>query len=62
MENSKYKNQIKHIKNNYKRFHIDFKIDDYNKLKTICSKNNTTITTEIKKFLNNFINNNSDLL
>ena len=48
---NKYKAQIKHINNNYKRFRIDIKNEDFEKLQKICKKNNTTLTTEIKKFL-----------
>lgn len=51
----KYKAQIKHINNNYKRFRIDIKKDDFEKLQKICKMNNTTLTTEIKKFLNYYI-------
>lgn len=58
MEN-KYSSQIKHIKNNYKKFHIDFKFDVFNKFQNICLKNNTTPTTEIKKFVNSYIEKNS---
>ncbi len=52
---NKYKAQIKHINNNYKRFRIDIKNDDFEKLQKICKMNNTTLTTEIKKFLNYYI-------
>ena len=52
---NKYKAQIKHINNNYKRFRIDIKNEDFEKLQKICKKNNTTLTTEIKKFLNDYI-------
>lgn len=59
MENNKYKAQIKHIKNNYKKFHIDFKFDTFNKFQTACKKNNTTPTTELKKFVELYIAQNS---
>lgn len=61
MENkeNKYKAQIKHIQNNYKKFHIDFKIDTFYKFQEICKNNNTTPTTEIKKFVDSYIKNNS---
>lgn len=55
---NKYKAQIQHIQNNYKKFHIDFKFDTFNKFVDICKKNNTTPTTEIKKFVNEYIKNN----
>jgi hypothetical protein len=60
MENNKYKAQIKHIQNNYKKFHIDFKFDTFNKFQEICKKRNTTPTTEIKKFVDEFIKSNMD--
>ena len=55
MEENKYKYQIKHIRNNYKRFRLDFKFDTFNKFQEICKKNNTTPTTEIKKFVDSYI-------
>lgn len=59
MENNKYKAQIKHIQNNYKRFRIDIKKDEFDLLQLICKKNNTTLTAEIKKFLKSYIEKNS---
>lgn len=59
MENNKYKAQMKHIKNNYKKFHIDFKNETFDKLQEICKKNGTTPTTEIKKFVDLYIKENS---
>lgn len=59
MENNKYKTQIKHIRNNYKRFPIDLKIDMLEKLQEVCKKNNTTLTTEIKRFLKEYLEKNS---
>lgn len=61
MENkeNKYKNQIKHLRSNYKKFHIDFKFDVFNKFQDICKRNNTTPTTEIRKFVDNYIKSNS---
>ena len=59
MENNKYKAQIKYRKNNYKQFNIDFKIDVFNSFVEICKKNNTTPTTEIKRFVEDYIKNNS---
>lgn len=58
MENNKYKAQIKHIKSHYKKFQIDFKKETFEKLQEACKKNNTTPTTEIKKFVNSYIENN----
>lgn len=59
MENNKYKAQMKYRKNNYKQFNIDFKIDTLDKFMSICKKNNTTPTTEIKKFVDSYIRENS---
>lgn len=59
MGNNKYKAQINHIRKHYKAFHIDFDIDIFNKFKELCLKNNSTPTTEIKKFVNSFIKENS---
>lgn len=55
---SKYSNQIKHIQIKYKKFHIDFKIETFDKLQEICKKNNTTLTTVIKSYLDEYIKNN----
>lgn len=54
---SKYSNQIKHIQSKYKKFHIDFKIETFEKLQEICKRNHTTPTTEIKKFVDDYIKN-----
>lgn len=59
MENSKYSSQIRHIQKYYKKFHIDFKIDMFDRFLEVCEKNNTTPTTEIKKFVEQYISNNS---
>lgn len=60
MENKdKYRSQIKHLRNNYKRITIDFKIEELETFKMICKINNTTPTTEIKKFVRLYILNNS---
>lgn len=55
---SKYDAQIRHINNNYKRFRLDIKNNDFEKLQEICKKKNTTLTTEIKKFLKSFLDEN----
>lgn len=59
MENSenknKYKAQIKHLRSNYKRITIDFKIDELERFKKICKSNNTTPTTQIKQFVKAYI-------
>ncbi|MBO5121355.1 MAG: hypothetical protein J6A89_07135 [Clostridia bacterium] len=59
MENNKHKAQIKYRKNNYKQFNIDFRFETFNTFAEICKKNNTTPTTEIKKFVEEYIKSNS---
>ena len=54
---NKYKAQIKYRKNNYKQFNIDFRFDIFEEFAHLCKKNNTTPTTEIKKFVENYIKN-----
>lgn len=52
---NKYKAQIKYRKNNLKQFNIDFRFDTFNTFADICKRNNTTPTTEIKKFVEDYI-------
>lgn len=59
MENNKHKAQIKYRKNNYKQFNIDFRFEIFNTFAEICKKNKTTPTTEIKKFVEDYIKLNS---
>lgn len=56
---NKYKAQIKHLRSNYKRITIDFKIEELERFKEICKSNNTTPTTQIKKFVKTYIESNS---
>ena len=56
---NKYKAQIKHLRSNYKRITIDFKIDELERFKEICKINNTTPTRQIKNFVNLYIEKNS---
>lgn len=56
---NKYKAQIKYRKNNYKQFNIDFRLETFNIFAEICKKNNTTPTTAIKKFVDEYIKSNS---
>ena len=56
---NKYKAQIKYRKNNCKQFNIDFRFDIFNTFVDICKRNNTTPTTEIKKFVEEYIKRNS---
>ena len=63
MENNenknKYKAQVKHLRSNYNRITIDFKIDELKRFKEICKANNTTPTTQIKQFVKKYIESNS---
>ena len=59
MSESKYKAQIKYLKNNYKDFHINLRFDIFNTFQDLCKKKNTTPTTEIKKFIDTYIKDNS---
>lgn len=52
---SKYKRQEKHIRNNYKRFPIDIRPEVLDAFKEKCKENGTAPTTEIKKFINVYI-------
>ena len=56
---NKYKAQIKHLRSNYKRITIDFKIDELETFKKLCRNNNTTPTFVIKQFVKYYIENNS---
>lgn len=55
MTESKYKTQIKNLRKNYVRFSLDFKPDVLEEYKKICALNGTTPTTEIKKFVAEYI-------
>ena len=59
MENKKYEAQIKHLRNNYKRFRIDFKNEVFESFSEICKEKGTTPTTEIKKFVDLYIQENN---
>lgn len=52
---SKYTAQANHIRKNYVRFNLDLKPDMLESFRTICKDNNTTPTTEIKKFISKYI-------
>ena len=55
MEESKYKSQIKSLRKNYVRFSLDLKPDVLEALREACKANGTTPTTEIKKFIMQYI-------
>ena len=48
----------KYIRKNYVRFPLDLKPDVLEKLREVCAKNGTTPTTEIKRFINEYISEN----
>ena len=54
----KYNAQKKYRKNNYKQFNIDFNPYIFDKFVSVCKKNNTKPTSEIKKFVEDYIKNN----
>lgn len=55
MAESKYQPQIKNLRKNYVRFPLDLKPDVLEAFKKACAANHTTPTTEIKKFINQYI-------
>lgn len=59
MNESKYMHQAKHIKNNYSQFKFNLKPDILESFKQKCKENETTPTTEIKRFISEYIKNNS---
>ncbi|HCE77889.1 MAG TPA: hypothetical protein DEP61_03160 [Lachnospiraceae bacterium] len=52
---SKYKAQMKYNRKNLVAFHIDFKPEVLEAFREKCKENGTTATTEIKKFVNEYI-------
>lgn len=50
----------KYIRKNYVRFPLDLKPDVLEKLREVCAKNGTTPTTEIKRFINEYISENEN--
>lgn len=55
MSDSKYTTQIKNLRSNYVRFSLDFKPDLLAAFRDACEKNGTTATTEIKRFVKEYI-------
>lgn len=58
-EKSKYISQQKYIRKNYVRFPIDLKPEVLEQFKKLCNENNTTPTTEIKKFISEYCKHNA---
>lgn len=54
---SKYASQAAYNRRNYVRFPLDLKPDVLDAFKRACKENNTTPTTEIKKFIARYIAN-----
>lgn len=55
MPESKYQPQIKNLRKNYVRFPLDLKPDVLEAFRSACEKNGTKPTTEIKKFISQYI-------
>ena len=55
MDENIYKAQQKHLRTKYVCFPLDLKPDILDKFKDKCKQNGTTPTTEIKKFINEYI-------
>ncbi len=55
MSESKYVSQANHIRKTYVRFPLDLKPEILEAFKAKCKENGTTPTTEIKKFINSYI-------
>lgn len=52
---SKYESQQKNLRNNYVRFPLDLKPDVLAAFREACTENKTTPTTEIKRFISQYI-------
>lgn len=55
MGESRYQSQIRNLRKNYVRFALDFKPEVLDAYKAACAANGTTPTTEMKKFVNAYI-------
>jgi hypothetical protein len=55
MNDDKYTAQKKHLRSKYVRFPLDLKPDVLASFKAKCEELGTTPTSEIKKFINEFI-------
>lgn len=60
MSESKYARQAAYNRRTYVRFPLDLKPEVLEAFKAKCKENGTTPTTEIKKFINNYIANNNE--
>lgn len=59
MEKKKYESQIRNLRKNYVRFPLDLKPEVLAAFKAACAANGTTPTTEIKKFITRYVEENS---
>lgn len=55
-----YSAQQKHLRSHYVRFGMDFRPEVLEQFKAVCAKNGTTPTTEIKKFVAAYLEENSN--
>ena len=55
MSDSKYSAQIKNLRRNYVRFPLDLKPEVLEAFKAKCAELGTTPTTDLKKFITDFI-------
>lgn len=58
MASEKYSAQVKHLREKYVRFSLDLKPNDLAAFREACEKAGTKPTTEIKKFIAEFIEKN----
>ena len=58
MEKKKYESQIRTLRKNYVRFPLDLKPEVLAAFKAACAANGTTPTTEIKKFISRYVEEN----
>ena len=55
MGETKYSSQIKNLRKNYVRFPLDLKPEILDAFRAACAANGTTPTTEIKRFISEYI-------
>lgn len=59
-QKAKYASQIKSLRKNYVRFSLDLKPDMLEDFRKACDINGTKPTTEIKRFIRQYIQDNLD--
>ena len=55
MGETKYNSQIKNLRKNYVRFPLDLKPEVLDAFRAACAAKGTTPTTEIKRFISDYI-------